>query len=165
MGSGRSLNSFLGLRKLIVRLRLAWLRSRGLVIAPDVDISLSAKLFPRVPDAISIGDQTSIGPLAVLCASDPDGSIKPISIGERCFVGGNVLIGPGVSIADGVVVAAGAVVLRDVPEACIVAGNPARLVRKGIRTGRFGRLPRSDPSRYSHELEDVVRSLLRQTGR
>ena len=164
MGSERSLNSFGGLRTRIVRLRLAWLRARGFDIARDVEISLSARLIPARAETISIGEQTSVGPRAILCAGRPDGSIAPITIGERCFIGGNALIGPGVSIGDGVVVAAGAVVLRSVPSACVVAGNPARAVRKDIKTGRFGRLPRSDPSRYGHELEEVVRTLLRQTG-
>lgn len=164
MASERSLNRFLGLRNRVMRLRLGWLRMRGLALARDVDISLSARLVPARRGAISIGDQTSIGPLAVLCANGLHGAIAPISIGERCFIGSNAVIGPGVTIGDGVVVAAGAVVLRSVPAACIVAGNPARVVRKGIKTGRYGRLPRSDPARYSHELEEVVRSLLRQTG-
>jgi carbonic anhydrase/acetyltransferase-like protein (isoleucine patch superfamily) len=165
MASERSLNGFLGLRRLIVRLRLAWLRSRGVALARDVDVSLSARFVPLARGAISVGTQTSIGPLALLCAGRPGGSISPITIGERCFIGGNAVIGPGVSIGDGVVVAAGAVVLRSVAAGCVVAGNPARVVRKGVKTGRFGRLPRSDPSRYGHELEEVVRSLLRQTGR
>jgi acetyltransferase-like isoleucine patch superfamily enzyme len=38
----------------------------------------------------------------------------------------------GVRIGDQVVVGAGAVVTRDVPSNCIVAGNPARIVREGI---------------------------------
>lgn len=164
MASERSLNSFLGLRSFIVRIRLAWLRSRGVDLARDIDVSLSARFALTARGAITVGDQTSIGPLATLCASRPNGSVSPIVIGERCFIGGNAVIGPGVTIGDGVVVAAGAVVLRSVPDACVVAGNPARVVRKGIKAGRFGRLPRSDSSRYGYELDQVVRSLLRQTG-
>ena len=165
MASDRSLNRFLGLRERIVRLRSWWLRRRGLTIAQDVDISLSAKLVAAGGGGIAIGNQSSIGPLAVLCASGPDGADLPIAIGERCFIGANSLIGPGVAIGDGVIVAAGAVVLRSVPGGCVVAGNPARVIRKGIKTGPYGRLPRSDPARYTHEIEAVVRSLLRRTGR
>jgi tetrahydrodipicolinate N-succinyltransferase len=166
MAAERSLNGFLGFRRWLTRCRSAWLRLRvGFDLADDSDISLSARLGPRVRGAIAIGDQTSIGPLAVLAAGLPDGRVAPIRIGVRCFIGGAAVIGPGVSIGDGAVVAAGAVVLRDVPGDCVVAGNPARVIRRGIGAGRFGRLPPSDPARREQQFEEVVRSLLRKTGR
>jgi acetyltransferase-like isoleucine patch superfamily enzyme len=37
---------------------------------------------------------------------------------------------PGVTIGDGCVIAAGAVVNRDVEENCLVAGVPAKVIRK-----------------------------------
>ena len=139
--------------------------SRGIGLGiVEACLAEGAKVALTARGAITVGDQTSIGPLATLCASRPNGSVSPIVIGERCFIGGNAVIGPGVTIGDGVVVAACAVVLRSVPDACVVAGNPARVVRKGIKASRFGRLPRSDSSRYGYELDQVVRSLLRQTG-
>jgi serine acetyltransferase len=57
------------------------------------------------------------------------------------------------------------VVLRDIPDDCLVAGNPARVVRKGLRAGRFGRLPKVDKTEYQQQLEEVMRSLLRKVGR
>lgn len=56
--------------------------------------------------------------------------IKPVIIGNNVWIGGRVIILPGVHIADGVVVGAGAVVTKNVPENCIVAGNPCRIIRK-----------------------------------
>ncbi|MDT5083160.1 MAG: maltose O-acetyltransferase, partial [Mycobacterium sp.] len=41
----------------------------------------------------------------------------------------SAIILPGVTIGDNAVVAAGAVVTKDVEEATLVAGNPARVVR------------------------------------
>lgn len=53
----------------------------------------------------------------------------PIYIGERCWIGINVLILKGVSIGNGSVVAAGSIVTSDVPQNTLVAGNPARVVK------------------------------------
>ena len=55
---------------------------------------------------------------------------KEIVIGEDCFIGGSVVILPGVHIGNGVTVGAGSVVTRDVPPLCVVAGNPAKIIRR-----------------------------------
>jgi maltose O-acetyltransferase len=68
----------------------------------------------------------------------------PVRIGKRCFIGGGSVILPGVTIGNEVIVGAGAVVFDDVPDRCIVAGNPARIVRRDIAVGRFGRLAGAD---------------------
>ncbi|OHT13929.1 transferase [Tritrichomonas foetus] len=54
----------------------------------------------------------------------------PIKIGNNCWIGGGAIICPGVTLGDNVVVAAGAVVNKDVPSDCIVAGNPARIIKR-----------------------------------
>lgn len=55
---------------------------------------------------------------------------KPITIGEDCWIGGNVTVCPGVTLGRGVTVGAGSVVTKDVPAFHVVAGNPARILRK-----------------------------------
>lgn len=54
----------------------------------------------------------------------------PVTIGNNVWIGGSVSIIGGVTIGDNAVVAAGSVVIRDVPANTLVAGNPARVVRK-----------------------------------
>lgn len=48
------------------------------------------------------------------------------------------LIMPGVKVGDQSIVVTGSLVNTDVPAGSIVAGSPARVVRSGIRTGRYG---------------------------
>mgnify|MGYP002520574860 CR=1 FL=1 len=61
-------------------------------------------------------------------------------IGKRCFIGSNAIIMCNVKIGDEVIVGAGAVVTKDVPSNCIVAGNPAKIIRQNIHTGKYGYL-------------------------
>lgn len=51
-------------------------------------------------------------------------------IGDDCWIGEGAVLRPGITLATGCVVGARAVVTRDVPAFAIVAGNPARLVRR-----------------------------------
>lgn len=55
---------------------------------------------------------------------------KAITIGDNVWIGGNTVICPGVHIGDNVVIGAGSVVTRDIPDWCIAAGNPCRVLRK-----------------------------------
>jgi acetyltransferase-like isoleucine patch superfamily enzyme len=53
----------------------------------------------------------------------------PVEIGEDCWIGAGSFVLKGVKIGNRSVVAAGSVVTADVGEDCVVAGNPARVVR------------------------------------
>lgn len=54
----------------------------------------------------------------------------PVIIGNQCWLGFNCEILSGVNIGEHSIVAARAVVTKDVPPYCIVAGNPAKIVKK-----------------------------------
>ena len=53
----------------------------------------------------------------------------PINIGQDCWVGANSIVLKGVKIGDRSIVAAGSVVTADIGDDCVVAGNPAQIVR------------------------------------
>ena len=53
-----------------------------------------------------------------------------ITIGEDCWLGGNVTVCPGVRIGDRCIIGAGSVVVHDIPDDSLAAGNPAVVKRK-----------------------------------
>lgn len=68
--------------------------------------------------------------------------IAPISIGNGCWIGQNVVILPGVHIGELSIIGANSVVTKSVPEKCIAVGSPAKVIkrwdekkREWIRTG------------------------------
>jgi acetyltransferase-like isoleucine patch superfamily enzyme len=56
----------------------------------------------------------------------------PVSIGSGSWLGHGCIVLPGVAVGEHVVIAAGAVVADDVPDRSVVAGVPARVVRRHV---------------------------------
>ena len=90
--------------------------------------------------AVSIGDNTQIGPAVQIYTADHPRDLetrrsglefgRPIKIGNNVWIGGGAIILPGVTIGNDAIVGAGAVVTRDVSPGAKVAGNPARPISK-----------------------------------
>ena len=54
---------------------------------------------------------------------------KPVSIGDKCFLGCNVVIMPGVKLGENCVVGANSVVTKSFDAGSVIAGAPAKLLR------------------------------------
>ena len=143
----KSLNKFATLRRALVGGKRWWLtRIWGMDIHPTVEMSLSASFDLTHPRGIHVAEYTYIAFGAKILAHDMTRRLKPHTrIGRNCFIGGRALILPGVTIGDGCIVGAGSVVTKSVPDHCIVAGNPARILKRDVRLLSYGRIDPEHP--------------------
>lgn len=88
---------------------------------------------------IEIGDDVAIARDVIIRDTDAHDlvgcehtKVKPVKIGNHVWIGAKAMIMKGVTIGDGAVVAAGAIVTKDVPEKCVVAGVPARIIKENV---------------------------------
>ena len=113
----------------------------GMDISSTTRISFGAKLDKTNPKGIHIGEESFVASGAIILSHDFCRNIHTDTyIGARCFIGVNSIIMCGVRIGDNCVIGAGAIVTKDVPPNCMLAGNPAKIIRKGINTTKFGQL-------------------------
>lgn len=101
---------------------------------------VNANLYVLSAGRVKIGEHCFIGPncqfftpnhaMDKMLRRDGWQYDAPITIGDDCWLGGSVILLPGVTIGDNVVIGAGSVVTKDVPSGVVVAGNPARIIKK-----------------------------------
>ena len=125
------------------KVRVWALRKLGHTVGDKVyfpaDITVTQN-FTQNMGGVKLGDRVSIGPrVIIVLASHPNSShlrnsfpSKPqqVVIGNDVWIGAGAIILNGVTIGDNSVVGAGSVVTHDVPKNTIVAGNPAKILRK-----------------------------------
>lgn len=110
-------------------------------ISKSARISFGTKLDKTFPTGIHIDDDSYLASGAIVFTHDFSRGIKTNTfIGKKCFIGVNAIIMAGVKIGDEVIVGSGAIVTKDVPSNSIVVGNPATIIKTGIKTNRFGQL-------------------------
>lgn len=96
-----------------------------------------------ISDHVTIGKYVMMGPDCLIYTRNHEFSeldspmcfqgfkdYKPVEIGNDVWIGGRVIILPGVHIGDGCIIGAGSVVTKDVEPYTIVAGNPAKIIKK-----------------------------------
>lgn len=95
---------------------------RGIIIGNNTNIGGNTKILdndfhPIEPRARIEDDKDKIG-------------TESIVIGANCFIGCNVIILKGTQLGDNCVVGAGAVVSGKFEDNCVIAGNPAKVIKK-----------------------------------
>jgi maltose O-acetyltransferase len=123
-------------------LRIQMLRWSGYKIGEQVYIGEDCLIIDEINDRgmVTIGNRVAIAPRVTLVTSSyPNESLirpyapvefGPIIIEDDVWIGTGVTIFPGVCIHRGAVVGAASLVTHDVPPFTIVAGVPARVIRK-----------------------------------
>ena len=123
-------------------------------------------------EKIEIGDACMIAHGAYISDADwhgiydraqPVGNTKPIILKDNVWVGDSAIICKGVTIGENSIIGAGAVVTKNVPENCIYAGNPARLVKK-INEKEFNTREDffSDPAKLAYEFDMLDKFSLKE---
>lgn len=105
-------------------------------VGKDVFINFGCTFLDQ--GGITIEDGVFIGPgVKVTTEAHPENPelrhnllVEPIVIRRNAWIGAGAIILPGVTIGQNAIVGAGAIVTKDVPDNMVVAGAPARIMRK-----------------------------------
>jgi putative colanic acid biosynthesis acetyltransferase WcaF len=114
-----------------VRIWAPWRLKLGTHVFVDRDVNLYNAY------GITTGDRVVISLGSFLCTASHDYTLTTnpliggeIVLGNDVWIAADAFVAPGKKIADGAVVGARAVVVRDVEPWTVVAGNPAKFIRK-----------------------------------
>jgi len=127
------------------RTRLLFYELTNVPIGEGTVINSNVVLYDEYRGLVAFGQRAAVSTgVTIVASSGPNNSqlaalpyvrrklavTAPVSIGDDVWLGANATILPGVSVGDSAIVGAGAVVSSDVEPRTVVAGVPARVVRR-----------------------------------
>lgn len=106
-------------------------------IGNNVIINATKNSFVRIMDNTIIAANTYIidcnhSTCKNILIQNQGVTAKPVDIGEDVWIGASCVIGMGVEIGKGSVVGANSFVNKSIPEYCIAAGSPAKVLKKRL---------------------------------
>ncbi|WP_274649401.1 acyltransferase [Paenibacillus humicola] len=125
----------MGLKMLVKKFFLWRLKRRGLEVGKNLKIyntkiDYSHCFLIRIGDDVTISNSTILAHDATTKLVLGKTKIGRVIIGDRVFIGYGSIILPNVQIGNDVIVAAGSVVSKNIPDDCVVAGTPAKIIGK-----------------------------------
>jgi maltose O-acetyltransferase len=125
--------------RLLARLRgeqtLRRLRRQGLRAKPPIRLAGRTSIDPDFAWAVEIGPHTIIATDVRIIAHDAAikrltgyTEVRPVTIGERCYIGAGAIVLPGSVIGDEAIIGAGALVRGEIPSRTLAVGTPARVI-------------------------------------
>ena len=116
-------------------------KARGVKIGENCHIAPYVQFDWLYPDQISIEDNVAIGSNTMIFAHVNIGTnvflkskyprtVSKVIIKSGAWINPGCIITAGVTIGENSIISVGSVVTNDVPDNCIVAGNPARIIKK-----------------------------------
>ena len=127
--------------KFVNKINSFYLRNiRGVDVGEGCNINRKAKIDGVNPKGVHLGDYVRVSQNALILAHDAyrDGAYVDTFIGNHVNIGWGAVINPGLKIGNHVIIGANAVVTKDVPDGCIVAGNPAKIIKVNIKLNNRG---------------------------
>jgi maltose O-acetyltransferase len=168
------------LRGLFARLRgeqtLGRLRRQGLRAQTPLQLAAEGAIDARFAWAIEIGASSIIASGVRIIAHDAAikrligyTEVRPVVIGERCYIGAGAIVLPGAVIGDDAIIGAGAIVRGEIPPGTLAVGNPAKVIGDvaGLRerhmalmasTARFDTYPQRFSESERAEMQDELRN-------
>lgn len=146
-------NLTIGKQVVILSSGIEYTQGYRIAVLPDATLSIGddtgmSQVSITCKESISIGSHCTIGAGTMIFDTNfhnTDWKVRrthediktaktaPISIGDDCFIGARCIISKGVNIGARTIIAAGSVVVSDIPENCIAAGNPCKVIKKIIK--------------------------------
>ena len=141
----RKLLRWIGMNHPDNRMRLQFFRLTGVEIGEGTVINANLMLYDEYNGLVSFGCRVAVAAdVTIVASSNPNNSVladhryvrehmlseAPVIIQDDVWLGARCIILPGVTIGEQSIVAAGAVVHRNVAPRTVVAGVPAREIRK-----------------------------------
>jgi len=114
---------------------IRYIREHGGFVGENVNI-YDSNIDIAEPYLLEIGDNTTItGARIMTHDASPKkrtgySKIAKVSIGKNCFIGWGSIILCDTKIGDNCIVGAGCVVAKDVPDNCVIVGNPMKILCK-----------------------------------